>query len=506
MDLFVSQVLKKYRLHFLLFTLVFVVNLFYNGLNISVLSGLKEGRVREGVSVVTNDDLTYIRPAINLIDNFEFKDGTIGIQKYFYRPPGYALFFSFFYLLFGLKYGLLTLVLTQSVLHSLSFVLLFNLSIKQLSIKSNYSLIFFSIFGCIPFTGNFSFYTLTEGITPFLVVVFFYSLFSNRYIDKPLIVSILALLFIMLIRPVFIFLFIPFLYKIWVETIKIKLRIKKMILYTLLVLLPLFLWQIRAITIAGEYPGVYPIYYKTANNIYRKSHESIWNFAKSWGVKGDDFHEAIGEIWSNQIKSDTITDEENTQKFFDLIPTYVYGVIKKEDIFKALILYKKSIIQQKKYFDLDLPIPKNGLKYEVETINRFRNFKYAFQRNFTFEYFVVSPFKYLKAMIFHSNISLYIFQHTYRGNIFLECVRLLCLLIHVFLFFLFFFSAFKCNSRTIKMVSISVLGYILFLAFYYRELEERYTLPILLIGVYISFYYMSNLVDLFKSTKKINNG
>lgn len=497
MIVFVSQIIRSKYLHLILFFSILVADFSYNFLNLNELSKISEEKIRYGITIVTNDDLTYLRPAINLVDTFELKDGSLGVQKYFYRPPGYALFLSIFYFLFGLKKGLFAIVITQTIFHALSIALLFDLMLKIKWISIKFSFIIFMILGIIPFTGSFLFYTLTEGLTPFLIVLYFYSLFFTS--SKNWILSCISFSLLILTRPVFFFLILPLVYKILTVRKGVWIKIKLLALNFLFIFFPMIIWQLRSTIIAGEYPGLYPIYYKSANNIYRPTHQAIWNFAKSWGVKGDDFHKAIGEIWEEQIKTDKITDDNNLDSFFKLMPDCIYQLIEKNEIINAFHLYKKSIIEQKKYYDKDLPIPEKGISYEDKTIKLFDNFKLKYRASFPISYYILTPVNYLKQIVFHSNLSLYIFQHTFRGVKFVEFLRYFCFLLHTTLFLFIPLTVWFSKNKLLVFMNIAIGLYVFFLAFYYRELEERYTLPILLPLFFSAIYTIKKITQKTKS-------
>jgi hypothetical protein len=146
--------------------LAIVSSFFWNEWNLSVLP---EELSRNGVSVYTLDDVSYLRPFDSL-----YEKGTLGINQYkqyinSIRPPGYGLFYYFHLVLFGVN------ALKAMMIHQ---VLLFGVSVfacwKILShyLQSPWLILFgTAIYGLLPWTMGFHYYTLSEGITSSLVLI-----------------------------------------------------------------------------------------------------------------------------------------------------------------------------------------------------------------------------------------------------------------------------------------------------------------------------------------------
>ena len=84
-----------------LFVLTFVVGFLLNYTNVHYLQIANPEKVRLGETILTSDDLVYIKPVKNLIETGVWTDGSVGRQQYFSRPPGYSLVILPFYFLFG---------------------------------------------------------------------------------------------------------------------------------------------------------------------------------------------------------------------------------------------------------------------------------------------------------------------------------------------------------------------------------------------------------------------
>ena len=90
------------------------------------------------------------------------------------------------------------------------------------------------------------------------------------------------------------------------------------------------------------------------------------------------------------------------------------------------------------------------------------------------------PMKVYGRMALHSNLSMYIFQKTLRGNWLMEFFRLLFFSLHASLFLLIWVALFIRRRNWFKFSIYAIAAaYLLYLAWVQRGIEERYTLPIL---------------------------
>ena len=154
--------------------LSFFSALFYNQLNLNLLpTELK----RDNVTVATNDDVSYLAPPKNYLETGVWKANSIGDQSYFIRPPGYGIFYMFFLKITGYPLALSFLKIAQLLLFSASIYWLFNISNSLLK-KEKVALLVAILYGLTPFAIGFLSYTLTEGITPALLLLFVFLLFK----------------------------------------------------------------------------------------------------------------------------------------------------------------------------------------------------------------------------------------------------------------------------------------------------------------------------------------
>lgn len=450
---------------------------FFNQLNINQLP---EEFIRDGETIITNDDGSYLGPATNFYENGIWKNNFSGKISYFAHTPGYGILY-YFCLNLHPQNPLLLLKIFQIICFTLSVYCFFHISYFLLK-NEVISLIITAVYGLSPFFIGFLFYTLTEGITPALLIFYVYFLLKGYVAisirQKNILIGLAALIFsfLFIARPVLVIfaLFLPIViiltYKSW---------FKKLILFGVMASSFMIIWQVRNYNLANKYVGIYPIYYQDNNSIYRPTLESFWDFNKSWGVEGHIYHSYSFPFWQAAIKGDTsITHIKNILNHF---PKYVTNFYGEKRLIEQFRNYQKSILIQKTFFDKKLPMPDYEIPEEQLVVKEFNQLTSEFKKKYWLQYYVISPLKTFKVMAFHSNLSLYIFQVTYRGNYIMEFFRLLFFSLHSLSFIALIFNLFLINKNNLVKNSIFIFSfiYIFFLCYYQRGIEERYTLPIL---------------------------
>ena len=76
----------------------------FNEINLSYLKQNIPEKVRQNETVVTSDDISYLRPPQNYLKTNKWKDNSVGKQSYFIRPPGYGILYyaGYFFITFCL--------------------------------------------------------------------------------------------------------------------------------------------------------------------------------------------------------------------------------------------------------------------------------------------------------------------------------------------------------------------------------------------------------------------
>jgi hypothetical protein len=345
----------------------------------------------------------------------------------------------------------------------------------------------------LPTFSGFLSYTVTEGLIPALVIIFF---FVHSWDSKrSLLYSGILLGVIILIRPAMIVLTLAYLP-----------QARRFFSYRLgalsLSLIPVLIWQIWALNITGSWQGLHPIYHWDSNTLYRPVHQSVWDFHKMTGQTGVEFHRSISRL--EQAARGEVPQELAINQLLSSLHPKVYETIPIETLRSAYADYVDliSVVDEYRQQGISVPGPLGG---EQELIQKFEELKHDFvASNFAFANLWVPVDVYFR-MGLHSNLSLYIFQKTLRGNPVIEVFRYISFFIHASVFLLFPFACLLYFRRYAYMI-LPIAAYLLYLAFIQRGVEERYTLPFLIPMFLLVLVWVKESVRLYQKLKLKGNG
>jgi hypothetical protein len=430
----------------------------YNEINLKHLPGDSK---RNNETVITNDDASYFHPPLEYLKGNGWQEdywgGKIG---YFIRPPGYGLLYLFFLKITDFSSSLKFLKLLQLLLFSISVYWFYFIAVAALK-NNKLALIGAAVYGLSPFFIGFLYYTLTEGITPALLLGFVFLLFKAHQSDKrknlfyTLASTLFAYLFI--VRPVLgIFgLLLPVFLIHDFKNEKFKIILFRLFVFGSLALSLMTVWQIRNYKIAGKYVGLHPIYFEDGNTIYREPFKQYWDFAGGWAERGDVGFSYMVPLWNAAIEGDTSIRFVNNaiKKFPDHVRKY-FGSVR---LTKVLQDYQAAVLYQKNFYDKQLPMPMTLSPVEIQSVKGFHDLGSEYKSHFWFRYYLLSPAKVFKLMTFHSNLSLYIFQKTFRGKFLMEVVRLIFYSIHGLSFLIVLINLFILRKdQLVKWVLVFV--------------------------------------------------
>lgn len=473
----------KFKAIWFICLLSFASALTFNLINLNQLPSKNK---RQGKTVITSDDPSYLRPAENFIKTGEWKDNSLGTQSYFTRPPGYGILYYVCIKIAGFDSALTLLKTIQLILFTLSVYWLFYIS-QQLFKGNRIPYYIAIIYGILPFASNFLFYTLSEGIAPALLLYFIYLLFkadiSNILRTKRVYFLVAAIVFayLIILRPqvgLFGLLLPIFLLKNYLKY-GVKKLLLKIVFFSLIAFSFTLMWQIRNYKLTGNYVGLHAIYYEDGNSMFRPTLEAYWNFVGGWAQEGQTAYNYMVPMWEAAINGDVaqhyIDDALNT------FPEKVIDYFGEERLTNVFREYQATTLIQQQYYELKQPMPKELSEAEHNLIKEFNHLTSEFKSKFWMDYYFISPAKVFKTMAFHSNLSLHIFQNSYRGNILMEILRYFCFGLHSIVFIMLIFSLFmlKQTDWRLGFINLICFAYIFYLCFFQRGIEERYTLPIL---------------------------
>jgi len=460
----------------------FFSSLFYNQTN---LHQLPEELKRDHITVITNDDASYLRPPENYIQTGIWQENSIGKQSHFVRSPGYGFFYMLFLKLVDSPQALNFLKITQLLLFACSVYWLFGIALSIIGNKK-ISLLIAAVYGITPFAIGFLSYTLTEGITPALVLLYIFLLVKakQKTIPKKKIIfyflAALTFSYLFILRPPLgvmgILIPVYLLKDYWKESFSkliIKLALLGSISFSLMAI-----WQYRNYKITDKYVGFHAIYYADNNSIYRPTFREYWNFVGGWAQEGHVTHSYMVPMWQAAIKGDT--SKVYIEKALATFPKKVVNHFGEDRLTRVFRKYQEATLFQKYYYKQELPMPIETSQIEMEVIEEFQELTKEYKNEFWLQYHLISPLKVFKTMAFHSNLSMFIFQHTYRGSWLMECTRFVFYGLHSFCFLALIIGLFfhKGNWQQ-HVITLTVFSYVFYLCYFQRGIEERYTLPIL---------------------------
>lgn len=437
--------------------------------------------MRHGVMVITADDAAYLVPVENFLAGKGWRSNAVGNAAYVQRSPGYSMFYLVFRIFLEAEVALWALFGLQLLLWSFSVSLIPSIG-RQLGLPNSIAMLTGYMAGLSPMFFEFLSYTLTEAVVPSLVTIFvFCVLISER--PRYLLLSALVLGLLILVRvPMLCWLFALFPMVFRYFRTGAKLPAAGLLL---LPMLPLLAWQYHCSRILGEWPSLHPIYHWDSNDLYRPPHEAIWGFHKMWGDSGASFHKSMLSLWD--VAQRCGDAEEVIDGIVAKVPTAVKKELGEQPLQDSYFAYYRVLQGQMPYHDNQLVMPLQPDSYEVAVVNRFQAFRNATIRLQPWQALVAVPAKvYFRDMAAHSNLSLYMFQDTYRGRWWMEALRFGSAALHLSLFVLFIPAClllliFRKEPfyKRLALIAVPVALYLGYLAFVQRGVEERYTLPAL---------------------------
>jgi hypothetical protein len=501
----------KKHLPYIIAFLSFVAAICYNELNIQALKSNAPERLEPKYNwVKTADDASYLRPAENYYLHGIWKDNNPGRQSYFLRTPGYGYFRYTLMKIFGLETSYFCFRYLQLILFSVSVLLLFHIALL-LGLPVGYALMIEGIYGLSPFASGFLYYSITEAITPALMIAYVFFLLSGYRRSKPsyFLLASLVLAYIGITRPLLLLFGAALPVAIYWSVLDLS-RLKKVafiLLTGFIALAPISIWAVRSAKIAGEYVGIYPIYFAENNSQFRPTHEAIWGFEKSYGTQGLDFHLLMVPLWRATINGDT--SDIHIDSIMMACPGFVKQTIGEQRLRNSYILYRQSITYQRSTYQRDVAMPDTIPAIEQQVIRDFQSYTSEINTQHWLWCHVLVPVRLFKSLSLHSNLSLYMFQHTYRGRWWMEALRVLFLILHLLCCISFIGIIISKNDKVLKTIFGFTIGiYFFYLCYSFRGLEERYTLPLLplmLTSLFYCLYSLRELINRKSIIKKLKN-
>jgi hypothetical protein len=480
--------------------------LFFNEMNLRAIvnAGLP---LRNQQTVLTADDASYLSPALNLVEKGVYKSGFAGKGAYFLRPPGYPLFIAATRMVLGEDRMLPGIKFIQVLCYILGILCLGFLIFNWFP-KKRWAFLILFFYATSGMACGFVYYTLSEGITPLLVLLFFFLLESSRSGSQRFrfgLITLAALVFgyLFITRPVFGILGLSFPFYCFNKADSLARNFSRLVVWGSMAMAPMLVWQIRNYSIAGTYVGLHPIYYpENSYSVFRPVHAACWNWVKSWGEDGAHFHGYAGTFWEAGIRGDDFSDA--AQAFMAALPSRAIQLHGPKRIREVLYHWYALVQIQRPYFKADRAMPPEISVEEKGAILGFNALAAQYRSSFKFESYVGVPLRVYAKMAMHSNLSLYVFQHTWRGNILMELLRYGSFVFHFLVWILLPWALLIKMPLPRKMFLFSVILYVGYLAFVQRGIEERYTLPVLGVALLYAMLSFSRIWEWMSSRIRVH--
>lgn len=467
-----------------------ISNVMLQNLNIFYLEN--SGIVDNGL-ILTADEASYFSPPLSFLRTGEWKDSSIGYSAYYQRPPGYGFLFLVSNLL-SPKDPYFIMKLIQIILFGCS-VFLFGRLLMKLNISDKFILSMTLFFGLMPFFSGFMYYSLTESIVPFLILLLIYLTFCLR--DKQDLLFVFSYGVVgglsILVRPQLLILIgILTLYILFVLKFKSSWKI-----YLLTALLfPGTIWMIRNYTVNNEWVGIHPIYHEGNNGMYRPIHEDMGGLFRIWESNTPVFHANMNQLFSD-------TTKEARVSVLSTLPLEIQTSNYRKELLEVFQLYQVSSFELKDSFFRNQIIPHNGILSEEPARIKIKNITQSLKSSFPLINLVKTPFHSLYQLVASSYLNLAIFQKKYRGESWMEGFRIFSFSILFFSFLASFFVLFSKRALLLmRLLSLIVLTNVFYLAFIQRLNEERYYYVFLPVMFLLLIYSIQTFSKALKSQNR----
>ncbi len=469
-------------------------------------------------TIFTPDDEYYISPVENYLAGKGWKRSpAVSDGDYFRRVPGYSLI----YLAFAKVSG------HQSAHHLIKYfqLILFGISVYCFCFivfsftKHNLLTIFLSLFyGIVPFFSGWLYYTMTEAITPALMVLYvFYLLRAYHQNDerKKLLNYVAASFFlgyIVLTRPytgiagLMIAACVVNDYYVHKELKNISFLFKKSLLISVVPLVMISAWTIRNYVLTAEFVPLEKAFHPQSLDRMKPEFEGMWSFAKCWGEDGPVFNSYLQPLYYRAITGDT--SYIHIRKVLDTWPQNIVDEFGYQRLYNILQEQQRVAFMQKVYYDKQIAMPDQYMPEQLILQQQYHELINEYKQKHFFNYWIISPLIYLKRMVIHSNTSNIAFFQKNKDEITINFMRYILVLLHISIYCCLFINLFLMKNNLNKILFVyTPLLFVLFFTVFHREIEQRYMLtilPVMIMGAGFTYLMPVSLKQKMKG-KKVNN-
>ena len=405
--------------------------------------------------ITTADEYSYFSPVDQFLNTFSWSENALGAKAYM-RTPGYGIIYLIAKILGG-THSFLVLKFIQ-ILFFAGSILVFSQILQTLKVSEKLILFGTLIFGLMPMFSGFVYYTLSEAVLPFFTLWSFYAILKADVNQRISYNVILSNGFLLIIRPQMLVLTLLLLLYFLIKR-------KRLFWSVFLAFVPLFIWNIRTVTITGEWLGMNPIYSIKNNSLYREPHKEMTDLFRVWEFRGDYFHSTMALLSRDTANS-------TTQEVLQTIPTQYQAAVR-----PILIEFQKfRNLQRTNYSTKNIS---SYLPGEQALIERIKTTRKVLIENNPIDYYFKTPLKSFKKLMMTSMMNLYVFQEPWKDQWIIVFLKYSSFLIISVGFFSSFFNLRNQSNIFISLSAISIILSIFYLSFVQRFNEERYLLPYL---------------------------
>jgi len=426
--------------------------------------------------ITTADEYSYFSPVDQFVETGIWAENSLGAKAYM-RTPGYGLIYLIAKVIGGSN-AFLFLKTIQILLFAGS-VYLFSKILITLKLSEKLTLVGTLIFGLMPMFSGFVYYTLSESVLPFFVLWSFYALLKANENQRNSLNVMIALGFLLLLRPQMLVLTSLFLFYF--------LLMRKRIFWSvLLAFVPLFFWNIRTVYITGEWLGLNPIYSKNNNSLYREPHKEMTDLFRVWEYRGDYFHSTMAILSRD-------TSNTTTQSVLKTIPIQYQATVR--PIFLEFQKFRHQQITAYANKKISSYLP--GEKVLIGNIKLARK---KLIRDNPADFYLITPLKSFKKLMLTSMMNLFVFQETWKEQSIVLILKYGSFLLISLGFISSILLLIKASNPVIRVSALSVLVSIFYLSFGQRFNEERYLLPYLSLLLIHLLVFLEHIIQ-FKTKK-----
>lgn len=452
----------------------------------------------ENSTVWSIDNSWYLPQAWNLSHGNGFTIDSSEPEMSVRRTPIYPLFYTFHYILFGEQDSFKVIRYSQTFLFALSALLLM-MSVFNFSNNRSWAIWTGLLYGINVFVISYCFFTLTESLSPFLVVltIYFFSKYIKESQQKYLVYVGISLAVSFLCRPtvgvlfvgIFAFLFIKFYHK-KIELLKFSL----ILLFTFLTcLLP---WVIRNYHLTGEII-IAEKYYHGATMSFGRAHIKLREIVSVWTNPANLSTEVFSTKLKEYLKENNWSGlNQYIDNYLSQWPQFVFQSFSKEEVHNDLLLLADCFrIKEELKINNNKILRKVLLNQDCEfdVYNSLSIKKQALIKDNFFRYWIITPVKTSFELIFNSQLHNFKLLNALPGR-YLILGKGFTYLYNVFLYIaLLYFLLSKSIGWELKLFILApiLLLYTALTVFLFRYVENRYLLVINPL-LFIPFSYAVN--------------